>query len=134
MLVRFEYPKATTKLFNELFETERSLRSCHCPALDVAESENEFKLYIELPGVKKEDIKLSVEDGILTITGERKPYSIPENAKILLNEMRIQDFSRSIRLPREVDLGSIAAELSNGMLQVTIKKSEVAKPKTIEIK
>jgi len=134
MLVRFEYPKASTKLFNELFEAERNLRSCHCPALDVTESENEFKIYVELPGVKKEDIKLSVEDGILTISGDRKPYTIPENSKILLNEMRIQNFSRSLRLPREVDLGSIAAELSNGMLQVTLKKSEAAKPKTIEIK
>ncbi|MFH0989104.1 MAG: Hsp20/alpha crystallin family protein [bacterium] len=134
MLVRFEYPRTTSRLFDEFLAAENNPRSCHCPSLDITEEENDYQIFVELPGVKKEDIKLSVEDDILNISGERKAYEIPENAKILLNEMRVQNFSRSIRLPREVDLTSISAELSNGLLRITLKKSEVAKPKSIEIK
>jgi len=134
MLVRFEYPRTTNRILDELVAAENSAHSCHCPSLDITEGENEFQFFVELPGVKKEDIKLSVEDGLLAISGARKAYTIPENAKVLLNEMRTQNFSRTIRLPREVDLASISAELANGLLQITIKKTEVAKPKLIEIK
>jgi len=134
MLVHFEYPRTYDTLLDKFFTPETSQRSCECPSLDVMEGENEYKIFIELPGVKKEDLKLSLEDGVLTINGERKPYEIPDEAKILLNEMRTQEFKRSIRLPQDVDFGQISAELNNGLLQVTLKKTEEAKPKSIEIK
>jgi HSP20 family protein len=103
------------------------------PPLDVAEYEHESVVVAELPGVKKEDLKITVENGLLTISGERKPYEIPQDARIVLNEMRVQNFSRSIELPHEVDVDKISAELQNGLLRIRLPKSEASRARTIKI-
>jgi HSP20 family protein len=104
------------------------------PAIDIAERENELVVTAELPGVKKDQVKVTFENGILTIDGQRKQHETPKDVQVLLNEMRIQDFSRSIRINVDVDVNNITAELEDGILSVTLPKMEEAKPKQIEVK
>ncbi|HWP82328.1 MAG TPA: Hsp20/alpha crystallin family protein [Bacteroidota bacterium] len=103
------------------------------PAIDVAEYENQSVVVAELPGVRKEDLKIAVENGVLTISGERKPYEIPQNARVLINEMRVMNFRRSIELPHEVEIDKISAELQNGVLRITLPKTEASRAHTIAI-
>jgi HSP20 family protein len=134
MLVRFDYPGTLEGLLDEFFAPEVQTPFRVYPAVDVAEHENEWTVVAELPGVKKEDLKITFENGVLTISGERKPYEIPQDARIWLNEMRVRQFSRSVSLGAEVDAERISAELQNGMLKVVVPKAEYARPRTIEVK
>ena len=133
MLVRFDYPGSLNGLLDDVVRDNFNTRTSF-PAMDVIENEHASVVVAELPGVKKEDLKISFEDNILSISGERKPLEIPQRAQILLNEMRVRDFDRAVRLSHEVDSDNIVAELENGILRVTVPKAEEAKPKHIEVK
>jgi HSP20 family protein len=104
------------------------------PALDIAEYEDESVVVAEMPGVRKEDVKLSVHDGVLTISGERKAAQMPENSSWLRNEIRTGEFARTIQLPHDVKTDAISAELNNGVLRVVLPKSEEVRPREITIK
>lgn len=143
MFVRIErFPKEKLHDLNEafggfvseLFPVEISTRSAQYPPVDITEYTNEFVIVAELPGVKKEDVKISVENGSLTLSGERKVAGAPQDAKTILNEMRSQKFSRLIHLPKNVDATKISAELQNGILQITVPKSAEAQAREINIK
>lgn len=134
MLVRFDFPKTFDDLVEESIATDYTSAKVTVPPMDVTEYENEYVAIVELPGVKKEDVKITYEKNLLTVEGVRKPYEIPENAQVLLNEMRVRDFSRSIRVPVEIDSANISAELENGILKVVLPKSQEARIRTIAIK
>ncbi|HVN49260.1 MAG TPA: Hsp20/alpha crystallin family protein [Bacteroidota bacterium] len=134
MLVRFDIPRTFDNLLDDACATDYFPGRVLYPAVDIAEQENETVVLAELPGVKKEDVKITFENNVLTISGERKPYEIPEKARVLLNEMRVQNFSRSIEFEHAVDASKIGAELNNGVLRVVLPKAEEAKPRTIDIK
>jgi len=137
MLVRVDFPRAFDSLVEDFFSPEvfdSQLSYSTYPTLDLAEYDDESVVIAELPGVTKEDLKITVEDGWLTVSGERKPYEIPQNARVLLNEMRVCNFSRSIELPHEVDVNGISAELENGILRIRLPKSQEARPHTIQVK
>ncbi|MBI3787877.1 MAG: Hsp20/alpha crystallin family protein [Ignavibacteriales bacterium] len=119
---------------SEFFPVEISTRSAQYPPVDITEYANEFVIVAELPGVKKEDVKISVENGSLTLSGERKSTEAPQDAKTILNEMRTKKFSRQINLPKNVDVTKISAELQNGILQITVPKSAEAQAREINIK
>jgi HSP20 family protein len=104
------------------------------PSLNVFDTTDEIVLVAELPGVRKEDIHLTVENGLLTISGERKMHAMPEQAAWLRNEKRTGNFSRVVELPRLVNTDKISAELSNGILRVALPKAEEAKPREVKIK
>lgn len=104
------------------------------PLMNVFDNANEFVVTAELPGVRKEDIHLTVDNGLLTISGERKMPATPEKAEWLRNEIRAGDFSRVVELPRQVNANQISAELSNGILRVVLPKAEEAKPREVKIK
>ena len=104
------------------------------PAMDIAEHENELVVIAELPGVKKDQVRVTFEKGILTVEGQRKAFEISQDAQVLLNEMRVLDFSRSIRIDVDIDVNNITAEMEDGILSVTLPKMEEAKPKQIEVK
>jgi HSP20 family protein len=104
------------------------------PLMNVYDSKEEFVIVAELPGVKKEDIRLTVDNGLLTISGERKTHATPEKAEWLRNEIQTGNFSRVIGLPRQVNAGGISAELANGILRVVLPKAEEAKPREVKIK
>ncbi len=134
MLIRFDYPRMFDNLLQDFVVGDFTSAVKSFPAIDVAEHENEFVLLAEMPGVKKEDLKLTVENNALTLSGVRKPYEIPQDARVLLNEVRVREFSRSIEFPSDVEVDKIAAELQNGLLRVVLPKAEEAKPKQIEVK
>lgn len=134
MLVRFDIPRTFDNLLDDVCATDYFPGRALYPAVDIAEQENETVVLAELPGVKKEDVKITFENNVLTISGERKPYEIPEKARVLLNEMRVRNFSRSIEFENAVDASKIGAELNNGVLRVVLPKAEEAKPRSIEIK
>jgi HSP20 family protein len=104
------------------------------PRMDVAERGNETVVMLELPGVKKEDLSITVKDGFLTISGERKPIETQEKSLLVRSEIPRGKFRRSIELPHPVELNGVTAELANGILQVVLPKSPEARPREIVVK
>lgn len=103
------------------------------PPVDVEETPDELVLTAELPGMKHEDIDIELEDGVLTIQGEKKEERKDETTQGLLYERRWGSFTRRFTLPRAVDAGKITANYENGILTVTVPKAEEAKGRKIEI-
>jgi HSP20 family protein len=134
MLVRFQYPRFPEAVLENLFITDNAMGTSKFPAMDVAEHENEIVVVTELPGVKKDQVKVTFENGVLTIVGERAPHEIPQDVKVLLNEMRDRTFNRSIRLETDVDVEKISAELENGILRIVLPKAVEARVRTISVK
>ena len=104
------------------------------PAVDVAEFDNHYEIVSELPGLKREDIKISLEDGSLTLSGERKPYAFPEGTAILRQETSKEPFARSFTVPDGIDSNSITAELKDGILRIQLPKTERIRAKEISIR
>ena len=101
------------------------------PPANITEANNHFRLDLSVPGMKREDFKVDVEDGILTISSETKEETEGENNSYKHWEFSCSSFSRSFTLPDNTDENNINAKYDNGMLQVTIPKKEVtvSKPK-----
>jgi HSP20 family protein len=104
------------------------------PSCDIYETENEIVVKAEIPGVKKEDVKLSIQDNVLTISGERKFEQETKKENYLRVERGYGSFTRSFTLPPSVDAKKIIAEFKDGLLEVKLPKLEEAKPKEVEIK
>jgi HSP20 family protein len=106
------------------------------PLANISETDREYLVKAELPEVKKEDIHISVEDGVLTLTGERKYKKEEGEGDDLRVESFYGTFSRSFSLPENVDTGKIAAECKDGVLRIRIPKTEArkGKPVSIEVK
>ena len=104
------------------------------PVFDVYEEKDNFIVKAELPGMKKEDINVSLEEGHLVISGERKTETKSEGAEVYRAERYFGKFQRSVALPTPVAPGNVTAEYKDGILTVTLPKSEEAKPKQIEVK
>jgi HSP20 family protein len=103
------------------------------PLADITEDEREYLIKAELPEMKKENVKVSVESGVLTITGERKFEKEEKKKKYHRVERGYGKFTRSFTLPDDADASKVKAEFKNGLLTVHLPKSEKAKPKPIEI-
>jgi HSP20 family protein len=104
------------------------------PALDVFETEDKFVVKVELPGLKPDEVDVSVEDSTLTIRGERKFYEDVSDDSFHRVERRYGAFQRSLTLPQTADAERIEAAFDRGVLTVEVPKAEQAKPKKIEIK
>jgi HSP20 family protein len=102
------------------------------PALDLYESGDHFVAVVELPGMRKEDIDISLHDGSLTISGERKGES-NNGETAQRTERYVGTFRRSISLPTRVDPSKVSAIYQDGILKVTLPKAEEAKPKQIQV-
>jgi HSP20 family protein len=102
------------------------------PALDLYESGDHLVAVVELPGMHKEDIDISLHDGTLTISGERKQGST-NGEKAQRSERYVGTFRRSVALPTRVDAGKVTASYENGILKVTLPKAEEARPKQIKV-
>ena len=103
------------------------------PALDLYQDKDNVVAVVELPGMKKEDIEISLREGTLTIGGERKGQT-SNGEKAERTERYIGKFRRSITLPTRVDADKISATYRDGILTVTLPKVDEAKPKQIEVK
>lgn len=104
------------------------------PAFDVYEEKDNFVVKAELPGMKKEDINVSLHDGDLIISGERKTETKGEGTEVYRAERYFGKFQRTVSLPATVNTNGVRAEYKDGILTVTLPKSEEAKPKQIEVK
>ena len=104
------------------------------PAVDIVEDDKEWLLKADLPDVKKEDVKVTVESGVLTITGERKFEKEEKNKKYHRIERSYGNFLRSFTLPDAADGTKVNAEFKDGVLKVHLPKSEKSKPKAVEVK
>ncbi len=103
------------------------------PMADIEETDDAFILRMDLPGMNKKDIHVSLDNNILTIRGERKREGVEKEENYRLMERYYGKFNRTFTLPASVDVNSVNAEFKDGVLVVTIKKKEEAKPKAIEI-
>lgn len=145
MLVRVQRYPISRSLFGDLFNTERQIDSLFSsllgtdgysrirpfPRVDLAEYGNESVLIAEMPGVKKEDVKISLEDRFLTISGERKAQALSEGSLWVRNEVDAGEFSRSFELSHAVDANKVSAEMENGILRVVLPKPEAVRPREI---
>ena len=104
------------------------------PSVDVSETDGEYQIKAEIPDVKKEDVRVTLEDGVLTIQGERKQEKEEKGRKYHRVERSYGSFVRSFTLPDLVDEEKVKAEFKDGVLNLQLPTSEKAKPKAIEVK
>ncbi len=102
------------------------------PAVDVAEEKDKILVRVEVPGMKENDLKVSFEDGLLTVTGERQ-FERKDDRNYHRIERTYGAFTRTFSLPRTVDANAISAQYRDGILEIEIPKLEEAKPKQIQI-
>lgn len=125
------------RLFGNFFNYEMDLpdRSTGIiPLINVEETDNEFNISADLPGIKKDDIKISFQNNILTISGEKKAEKELKQDNFHRMERCYGKFCRSVGIPAGVALDKIEADYKDGVLNINIPKAEEAKPKQIEIK
>lgn len=104
------------------------------PVVDIIEDEKEYLIKAELPEVKKEDVKVVVENGVLTLSGERRFDKEEKNKKYHRIERAYGSFTRCFSLPDDAEDGNVTAEFKDGLLTVRLAKNEKARPKSIEVK
>ena len=104
------------------------------PAVDIIERDNEYVLEAEVPGLKKDEIRIDLKDGVLTISGERKYEDEEKKDKYTRVERCYGSFTRSFTLPDHVETDKIDASYKDGVLSVTLPKGEKARPKAIDVK
>lgn len=103
------------------------------PAVNILERSNEFELQLVAPGYSKEELKLNVEAGTLSVSAEKKAENLKEDERFTRREFVHTSFARSFSLPETVNAEAITAEYANGVLHVRIPKAEPVKPKVREI-
>lgn len=136
-----ELEEVSTRL-NRIFEksparsesgTEMLSMADWVPSVDISETDAAYVVKGEIPGVKKEDVKVTVQNGMLTIQGERKQEKEEKGKKFHRVECSYGNFVRSFRVPDDADENKIKADFKDGMISVTLPKSEKAKSKTINV-
>jgi len=122
----FLFGRPQTRAFQEIAEW--------LPAVDVAGTKGEIVVTVEIPGMEAKDIDISLNEGILTIKGEKKQEKEEKEQNYYLIERRYGTFVRSIPLPRGVESDRVTASYKDGVLKITLPKSEEAKKKEIKIR
>ncbi|HMD53097.1 MAG TPA: Hsp20/alpha crystallin family protein [Phycisphaerae bacterium] len=120
-------------LQDELDRLFESPQTGWAPALEVHEDADNFIIRAELPGLKREDIEVSLQDGALVISGERKSEKVEEGVEIHRQERFYGKFQRALTLPTPVAAGKVKAQYKDGVLTITLPKTEEAKPKQIDV-
>ena len=123
---------------NRLFDfslpsRDTGLFSGWSPALDVFDQKDNFMVKVELPGMKKEDIGISLHEGVLTVSGERKHEVERKEGQTFRSERYFGKFQRSVTLPATVDASKVKATYKDGILSIDLPKAEEAKPKHIQV-
>jgi len=130
---RNEFDQLFDSFFNTPVKEETSI-TAFAPAVDIEEKEKEFRITAELPGLKKEEIKINIKDNLLTIFGEKNKGKKIEEKNYHRTERIYGSFQRTFRLPEYADQDNIAAEYKDGILNVSIPKLEESISKNVEIK
>ena len=122
------------RLFNTVFDTPSTGANRRwVPAMDLVETADAFVLRADLPGMTQDDVKLEIEDSVLSVSGERKAEHDTKEEGFYRLERAFGSFSRSLTLPKGIRPEAVAATFVNGVLEVRIPKPEQAKPRRIEI-
>jgi HSP20 family protein len=130
------FPSRLERLLREFDEdwTWPSTRGGWLPALDVHETDDHYAVSVELPGVARDDVTIEFNEGLLTIRGEKRSEREEQKEKRRFVERHYGTFSRSFSLPGDADADHIDADFKDGVLTLTIPKTEESKPRTIAIK
>jgi HSP20 family protein len=120
-------------LQDELDQLFESPLAGWAPALDVQENKDKFTIRVELPGLKREDIDVSLQDGALVISGERQSEKIEEGVEVYRQERFYGKFQRALTLPEPIAANKVKADYRDGILTVTLPKTEEAKPRKIDV-
>ena len=104
------------------------------PALDISERKDAYLVTVELPGVRMDDLTITLEDGLLTIQGERQVANDSSDQRFHRVERRYGAFRRAITLPAHVQADAVEATIDNGVLQLVVPKAEEAKPRRVEVR
>ncbi|HMM87501.1 Hsp20/alpha crystallin family protein [Azohydromonas sp.] len=127
------------RLFDESFErffglAPRGEGGARTPALDVSESDKTYTVKLDLPGVDKSDVKVSIDGRLVTVQAEtKKEEEKKEGERVVYRERSVSSYARSFTLPQEVDEGASAAKLDNGVLTLTLAKKQPAQTKRITV-
>jgi len=136
--LRDEIDQIFNQVFDRFLDTPDATRSGQflsgwLPAVDLYEDKDNFVVKAELPGMKKEEIDISLHDGFLTLSGERKQEQKHESSEVYRSERFLGRFQRSINLPSKVNADKITATYQDGVLTVVLPKAEEVKPKQIQV-
>ena len=149
MLVKYQRYPVFKSPFDEMFNVDSMINkffrggvvddgtffpAAWSPAVDVAEHENNYLVNVELPGIGKDDVKITMRENVLTIEGEKKAENETKDKNYHRVERSFGKFQRSFSLPKNVKSDAIEAEYKDGVLSVSIPKAEEVKPKQIEVK
>jgi len=123
------------RFFDNFFSGEEEETSLYrfTPSVDIEEGEKAYHVTAELPGVKKDDVKVTVKDNVLTINGEKKQKKEEKGKEYHRTERAYGSFQRCFRLPEMVDQENINAEFKDGMLEISIPKKEEAVSKEVNV-
>lgn len=116
------------------FYTEPLFGQTAIPAVDVKETDSDYLMEVELPGLTEKDVEVKLENSLLTISSSKSAAKEEKKNGYVIRERKMSQFSRSFVLPEAVDREKIVAEFKNGVLNLTFPKVPAAKPKTIEVK
>jgi HSP20 family protein len=125
----FTRPRARTEQGNETMTV-----ADWAPIVDIEEGENEYHISAELPGLRRENVKITLQEGVLTLQGERKQEHDEKGKRFHRVERSYGAFVRNFALPDVIDEGKVSAEFKDGVLHIRLPKSEKAKPRAIEVK
>lgn len=144
-LIRYHFPEVSNWPSSDRHSTLRdevnrlfdfswpSRESGWTPALDVHDDKDCLTVQVELPGVKKDEIDIALEDGVLTVSGERKTERVSKEGESFRSERYFGKFQRTVTLPAAVDTGKVQASYKDGILTIDLPKAEEAKPRQITI-
>jgi HSP20 family protein len=133
--VGFFFPKYMRNFFEDMNHDSGSLASpnAYVPRVDISEDAGNIYVHAELPGLSKDDVKVTVSDGTLILRGEKKHEEKKEDRNYYRIERRYGEFVRQFTLPDNVKEEEVRANFANGILEITIPKSEPEKPKEHEV-
>lgn len=121
------------RLFTNVFATDWMSGGAWMPPVEVEETGEHIRYVLEVPGIRPEDINVTVERSVLTVSGEKKAERSEENATCRLTERRYGRFTRRFQLPARVDADAVTARHENGLLTITLPKVPAARPRQIRI-
>jgi len=117
-----------------VFRTEIADPACFSPRTRITEDKDNFHINLEMPGIPKENVKIEVENNLLSVKGEKKVENKNEDTNLVMNEIVYGEFCRTFNLSKDIKVDAIEAEFKDGVLVISLPKVEEAKPVVKEIK
>ena len=125
---------AMDQLFDEAFTRPFDLMTSNLPAVDLYQSDDEVVVKAAMPGIKADEVEISVTGDMLTLKGEMQQKEETKGVSYLIREQRYGSFERSLMLPTQVQSEKAKAEFEDGILTITLPKADQVRPKTITVK